>query len=107
VLSLSESQSRVGSVIRSIETGWIGKVQSVELHNGYPMFRCLCYACGTEELDDVQWYSPDDVEFVKSCDNEKAEHEHNCKMTEDPHYAASYRKSQQQFQIDLYGIDED
>lgn len=34
----------------------------------------------------------------------KAEHEHNCKMDEDPYYAAAFKKHQKQLGIDKYGV---
>lgn len=65
-----------GRYARSIESGWLGKVVGVEVCDGFPMLRmqgvnelCRMVAGGSLEenldSDDTQWFSPDDVKFLK------------------------------------------
>lgn len=65
----------MGRYARSVESGWLGKVVSVESSDG----QTLCRMQGVNELyrtlkggdiedaidaDDVQWFTPEDLKFI-------------------------------------------
>lgn len=63
-----DDKQKIGKFARSIESGWLGRVVAVEYHDSDTMLRME----GVNELfeaaidhDDIQWFSPDDVTFLK------------------------------------------
>lgn len=71
-----DDKQKIGRFARSIESGWLGRVVAVEYHDSDTMLRME----GVNELyrtikggdieaaidhDDIQWFSPDDVTFLK------------------------------------------
>ena len=71
-----ENQLKVGQFARSVETGWVGKVLAVEGSGIDAMLKMegvnnlvrLMKGGDIEDSidhDDVQWFSPDDVKFLK------------------------------------------
>jgi hypothetical protein len=52
---------RVGTVVRNIESGWIGRVMSFEQLDGDTMVHCYHEHNGEPELDDHGWYDPADM----------------------------------------------
>ena len=66
----------VGRFARSIESGWLGKVMAVEEREGMTLLRMsgvnelnrMIVGGDIEtqiDLDDTQWFVPEDVRFVK------------------------------------------
>lgn len=71
-----EAEQHVGKFARSIESGWLGKIVGVEVQDGLTMFRMkgvntLTHTVGGGNIDDhideddTQWFTPEDVRFVK------------------------------------------
>lgn len=69
--------NNIGRLARSIETGWLGKIQAVESQNGEEMYKmqgvntlCLAIAGGVPDDhlddDDIQWFAPADVKLVQT-----------------------------------------
>lgn len=64
MLDYNKQEIVEGDCIRSIETGWHGKIEATEMQGGdYLMLRCKGINFWTSEVDedDTQWFSPDDV----------------------------------------------
>jgi hypothetical protein len=61
-----------GDYIRSVETGWHGKVEAVQTSGGETMLRCkgVNFWDGSIDEDDTQWFAPADV--VKASPTRKA-----------------------------------
>lgn len=53
----------VGDCVRNIESGWKGRIKSVEGDGLDTMLVCkgINFWTGTEDEDDTQWHAPDDV----------------------------------------------
>lgn len=73
-MQVKDPAEYIGLFARSIESGWLGKVVSVEELNGDVMLRmqgvnelCLTVAGGRLsdwiDDDDVQWFDPFDLKF--------------------------------------------
>jgi hypothetical protein len=58
------STIRVGTVVRNIESGWIGRVMSFEKLDGDAFVHCYHESNGEPEMDDHGWYDPADMVVV-------------------------------------------
>ena len=69
---IAPSPAHVGRYARSIESGWLGKViaidgETLKMQGVNDLYRAMMGGDIEDALDDddIQWFTPDDVRFVK------------------------------------------
>jgi len=68
--------NNVGRYARSVESGWLGRIEAVEDHDGDVFYRMkgvneICRIIAGGDIadwiddDDTQWFAPEDVTLIK------------------------------------------